>query len=166
MYDAVEVFGAERFDLVFTGIGALCWLPDIARWGQRGRATAAPGRSALPPRGSSGALVAGRSPTGRTAGDHTPYFEQPEPTVWDEEGTYVSTDHQFGNTVSHDWSHGLAEVVTSVLDAGLVVTELTEHDTVPWNARPGEMVENDGEWRMRDRPERFPCSYTLQAAKP
>ena len=34
VYDAVEVFGAERFDLVFTGIGALCWLPDIARWGQ------------------------------------------------------------------------------------------------------------------------------------
>jgi len=28
------------------------------------------------------------------------------------------------------------------------------------------MVEHDGEWRMRDRPERFPCSYTLQARKP
>ena len=36
--------------------------------GSGGRATAAPGRPALPPRGSSGALVAGRSPTGRVAG--------------------------------------------------------------------------------------------------
>ena len=33
-YDAVEKLGAERFDLVFTGIGALCWLPDIGRWAQ------------------------------------------------------------------------------------------------------------------------------------
>jgi hypothetical protein len=27
------------------------------------------------------------------------------------------------------------------------------------------MVESAGEWRMRDRPERFPCTYTLQARK-
>ena len=48
----------------------------------------------------------------------------------------------------------------------MVVTGLVEHDSVPWNARPGEMEESDGEWRMRDRPERFPCTYTLQARKP
>ena len=34
VYDAVEALGEERFDLVFTGIGALCWLPDIRRWAQ------------------------------------------------------------------------------------------------------------------------------------
>src|ERR1700755_1941512 len=26
-YDAVETLGAARFDVVYTGIGALCWLP-------------------------------------------------------------------------------------------------------------------------------------------
>jgi len=31
-YSAVQVLGREQFDLVFTGIGALCWLPDIRRW--------------------------------------------------------------------------------------------------------------------------------------
>ena len=31
-YDAVELLGAERFDLVYTGIGAICWLPSIRRW--------------------------------------------------------------------------------------------------------------------------------------
>lgn len=35
VYDAVEVFGAERFDLVYTGKGALCWLPDLKRWAAR-----------------------------------------------------------------------------------------------------------------------------------
>src|ERR1017187_6417445 len=30
--DAVKVRGDGRFDLVFTGIGALCWLPSIRRW--------------------------------------------------------------------------------------------------------------------------------------
>jgi hypothetical protein len=26
------VLGRERFDLVYTGIGALNWLPDVRRW--------------------------------------------------------------------------------------------------------------------------------------
>ncbi len=34
VYDAVDVLGPEQFDLVFTGIGALCWLPSIARWAE------------------------------------------------------------------------------------------------------------------------------------
>jgi 2-polyprenyl-3-methyl-5-hydroxy-6-metoxy-1,4-benzoquinol methylase len=31
LYGAVDALGTGRFDLVFTGIGALCWLPDIRR---------------------------------------------------------------------------------------------------------------------------------------
>ena len=32
VYDAVSALGAGRFDLVYTGAGALGWLPDIRRW--------------------------------------------------------------------------------------------------------------------------------------
>ena len=32
VYSAVDTLGAGRFDLVYTGVGALCWLPDIRRW--------------------------------------------------------------------------------------------------------------------------------------
>lgn len=32
VYSALEVLPEEGFDLVYTGIGALCWLADIARW--------------------------------------------------------------------------------------------------------------------------------------
>ncbi len=35
LYGAVDALGAERFDLVYTGIGALCWLPSIDRWARR-----------------------------------------------------------------------------------------------------------------------------------
>ena len=33
----------EAFDLVFTGVGALCWLPDIDRWAAVVRGLLAPG---------------------------------------------------------------------------------------------------------------------------
>src|SRR5215470_12114956 len=32
VYDALTVLEPRSFDLVYTGIGALGWLPDIARW--------------------------------------------------------------------------------------------------------------------------------------
>src|SRR5262245_16867144 len=31
VYDAADVLGEHGFDLVFTGVGALCWIPDIRR---------------------------------------------------------------------------------------------------------------------------------------
>ena len=41
-----------------------------------------------------------------------------------------------------------------------------EHDTVPWEALPGQMVDTGGgEWRLADRPERLPHTYTIQARK-
>ena len=43
LYAAPNVLGRGGFDLVFTGIGALCWLPDIGRWAE---VVAAPGRAA------------------------------------------------------------------------------------------------------------------------
>ncbi len=44
---------------------------------------------------------------------------------------------------------------------------LVEHDSVPWDALPGQMERlPDGEFRLRDRPWRLPHSYTLQAFRP
>ena len=51
-----------------------------------------------------------------------PYFEQAEPMVWDEGGTYVETDRVFTHNVTHEWNHGLGEIVSAVLAAGLELT--------------------------------------------
>ena len=97
---------------------------------------------------------------------HFPYFETEEPMVWDDGSTYVETDHVFEHTVTHEWNHGIGEIVTALLDQGLRLDTLVEHDSVPWEALPGAMVQGDlGEWRLAERPERLPLSYTLQAVK-
>ena len=43
LYDAVDVLGESRFDLVYTGVGALCWLPDIQQWARVVAALLRPG---------------------------------------------------------------------------------------------------------------------------
>lgn len=95
-----------------------------------------------------------------------PYFEQSEPLVFTDGGTYVETDHEFTANTTVEWNHGLGEIVTALLDHGLAVTALVEHDSAPWCALPGQMVADDrGEWRLSDRPQRLAATYTLQARK-
>ena len=43
VYDASEALGGRRFDIVYTGLGALNWLPDIERWASVMASLVAPG---------------------------------------------------------------------------------------------------------------------------
>jgi SAM-dependent methyltransferase len=150
LYDAVEALRRERFDLVYTGIGAICWLPDIERWASVVAGLLAPGGRLFMREGHPmlWALQDGR-PDGLLVVD-LPYFEREEPLVFTEGGTYVQTDAVFAQNTSHEWNHGLGG--------------LAEHDSVPWDALPGQMEKlESGEFRLADRPWRLAHSYTLQA---
>jgi SAM-dependent methyltransferase len=166
VYAGVDLLGAERFDLVFTGIGALCWLPRIDEWAGVVAGLLRPGgrlflREGHPMLWS----LADAREDGLLVVEH-PYFEREEPSVWDDGGTYVETDVEFSTTTTHEWNHGLGEVVTALMAHGMSISGLVEHDSVPWDALPGQMERiGGGEYRLRDRPWRLPHSYTLQARK-
>ena len=166
VYGAADVLPAAEFDLVFTGVGALCWLPDIARWARVVNALLRPGGRLFLREGHPMLWAVDDRQSDRIVVDF-PYFETADPIVWDEPGTYVETEVEFVHTVTHSWNHGLGEIVTALLDDGMTITQLIEHDSVPWEALPGQMVRGeDEEWRLRARPERLALSYTLQAVKP
>jgi SAM-dependent methyltransferase len=165
VYAAPEVLGVGAFDLVFTGVGALCWLPDIARWARVVATLLRPGGRLFLREGHPMLWSLDDARTTELVVEY-PYFERPEPMIFDEGGTYVQTDAVFTANLTHEWNHGLGEIVTALLAAGMELTGLTEHDSVPWEALPGQMERlASGEWRLADRPWRLPHSYTLQAVK-
>jgi SAM-dependent methyltransferase len=164
VYDAPAVLGEGAIDLVYTGVGALCWLPDIRRWAQVVAALLRPGGRLFLREGHPMLLALDDTREDGLLVVDFPYFERPEPVVWEEGGRYVRT---LQHTVTHEWNHGLGEVVTALMDVGLEITMLEEHDSAPWNALPGMTVKDEhGEWRLRDRPWRLPQTYTLQARRP
>jgi SAM-dependent methyltransferase len=165
VYDAPAALGGATFDLVYTGIGALCWLPDIRRWAQTVAALLRPGGRLFIREGHPVLWSLDYDRTDGLLVLSEPYFEQKEPQIYDEPGTYVSTDQVFTQNRTLEWNHGLGEIVTAVLDAGMAITGLVEHQTVPWNALPGRMSPQGDEWRLTDRPERLPHTYTLQAVR-
>jgi SAM-dependent methyltransferase len=164
VYGATSVLEPGAFDLVYTGIGALCWLPDIRRWAQVVSTLLRPGGRLFLREGHP-MLWALDERTDKLVVEF-PYFETAEPLVWEESGTYVATETAFQHTTTHSWNHGIGEVVTALMDAGLDLTMLQEHDSVPWEALPGQMARDEhDEWRLIDRPWRLAHTYTLQARK-
>lgn len=164
VYEAPSALDGGTFDFVFTGIGALCWLPQIRPWAAVVAELLSPGgwlfiREAHP------MLWTLAERTDDLVVDYT-YFERDEPLVWDDAGTYVETDITFQTSVTHIWNHGLGEILTALFDAGMELQMLVEHDSIPWEAVPGQMERISAkEWRLADRPWRLPHSYTLRASK-
>lgn len=76
VYDAPAALG-ERFDIVYTGLGVLGWLPDIGAWARvvadlLPRRRAAPADDVLPPRDPLSIRSCGRSPARSRAARRRP----------------------------------------------------------------------------------------------
>lgn len=165
VYHATSVLPPASFDLVYTGIGALCWLPSIDTWARTVSDLLKPGGRLFIREGHPmlWSINEGREDA---LSVELPYFEREEPLVWDDDSTYVETDVRLKASVTHAWNHGLGEIITALLTHGLDITGLVEHQSIPWNALPGQMVCDDhGEYRLKEAAWRLPLSYTLQAVK-
>ena len=166
LYSALTALPPASFDLVYTGIGALCWLPSIERWAAVVAGLLVPGGRLFIREGHP---ILWTMDEGLSDDLHLrfPYFEQQEPLEWDDDSTYVVTDRPITHTKTYEWNHGLGEIVTALLNAGLTLTMLVEHDSVPWEALPGQMIERpNGEFALDALAGVAPLSYTIQAVKP
>jgi len=166
LYGAVEALGATRFDLVYTGIGALCWLPDIERWAKVVTALLRPGGRLFVREGHPMLwTLADPRPDGLVVVEF-PYFET-EGVHFSEPLSYVPHDEPLASPDIVHFNHGLAQVITALMSAGMSLAAIEEHDTVPWNALADAMEQvGGGEYRLRQAPERLAATYTLQATKP
>ena len=166
VYDAREAVSGT-FDLVYTSIGVLCWLPDIAQWA---RVVA----SLLKPGGTF--FIRDDHPMFMTIGEdifdglkiEQPYFEQDAPMTWDDDSSYVDSPGapRITHTTNHQWNHSLGQIVTALIDAGLVIDELEETPRAAWCPWPELMEqESTGGWHLREHPERLPLQFAITAHK-
>ncbi|MGH1549835.1 class I SAM-dependent methyltransferase [Leifsonia poae] len=165
VYDAAEMLTPGSFDLVYTGVGALCWLPSADRWAQVVASLLAPGGT-LHLREGHPILWSMDERLDDDLHLRFPYWEREQPLEWDDDSTYVDTARPLTETRTYEWNHSLGEIVTALIRAGLRIDLLEEHDSVPWEALPGQMAERDGEFVLAALDGVAPLSYTLRAIKP
>jgi SAM-dependent methyltransferase len=165
--DAAPQVVTERFDVVYTSIGALTWLPDLGAWARSIRALLKPGGlfyvrdahpmlAALDDERADDALVV-----------RYPYFGGGEPLRFENETSYAGSA-RLTNTTNYEWPHALSEIVGVLLGVGLTIEALGEQDALPWQALP-QMVaaaadsEFDGSWVLPAGRDRVPMTFSLAA---
>jgi SAM-dependent methyltransferase len=160
VYDAAEALGGRRFDIVYTGFGALNWLSDLPRWADVVASLLEPGGFLY---------LAEFHPFQWIFGDddltiEIDYF-QTDPHTWDDPGTYGAdaTDTKHNRTI--EWQHPLGEIVSSVIGAGLTVEFLHEHDWTLMERWPFLEKHGVGEFRMPEGQPRLPLMFTLRARR-
>ena len=160
VFDAPAALGGRRFDVVYTGIGAINWHPDLSAWARVVAELLRPGGVLylleIHP------VVFGVIGDGRTIVNDI--IEAPYMAV-DEQGTYAVPDAQLANTVTVDRAHALSEVVGAVLGAGLVLELLGEQTftNAPW---PWLVQGDDRYYRLPEGWPRYPLTYSLRARLP
>ena len=158
--DAPRALGGRRFDVVYTGLGAIIWLPDLARWAETMAALVAPGGRFY--------LVEFHPITDVFADDDltvTRSYFAPGELVIDEAGTYTDPQATTLHNRTVEWQHGLGDVVSALIGAGLRVELLREHDDTAF-ARWPFLVRDGRTWRMPDGMPSLPLMYSLRASAP
>jgi hypothetical protein len=68
---------------------------------------------------------------------------------------------------TYDWNHGLGEIVTELIQAGLRIELLREYPFVlGWHFLPGMERDETGVARLPDGNENVPLMYSIRATKP
>lgn len=165
VYDAPAALNGSTYDIVYTGVGALCWLPDMSRW-------AGVVRDLLRPKGQL-------------------YLFEFHPVIWMLESSSTTEleirysyftpheGHREAGAVDYadastpasaestvQWNHPIGEVVTALTNAGLRIDSLHELDREV--LRRWEMMEptEDGLFRMPSIKPSLPLMYVLCAHRP
>jgi len=156
--------GLGRFDIVYTSMGVLWWLPDLVVWSQLIAQHLAPGGffyiheihpAAMTLADSDGTFV--------VAND---YFGTGEPLVFETTGTYYDAPGFAAESGTEcGWVHSLAEVVTALADAGLRIAYLHEHPTTAFRMLPSLVRDHDGRWTTAADTPRIPLTFSLKACR-
>lgn len=175
VYDAPDAL-QEQFDIVYTGIGALNWLPDIRNWARVAAGFVKPGGFLYLYEGHPMLWSLDDEVSDLPFRIRYPYFEASQPIEWDSPQTYTDGP-PLKNTRGYEWNHGLGEIVTALIDQGLRLDFLHEHRDIAWQAHavmvPSEPVaegtrhQRRTQWSlpegMRDL---LPLMYSLKATRP
>jgi SAM-dependent methyltransferase len=164
VYDAASVLG-DTYDVVYTGQGALCWLPDLGRWAQVVSELLVPGGFLY--------LTEFHPVTDMMADDSfaitRDYFGRPEGYLFDDGLTYVETGERTASSRSFEWLHATSSVISSLLAAGLRLQLFVEHAFTVYKRFPFLERIPDAptrQYRMPEGQPALPLMYSVRATKP
>ncbi|AZQ12880.1 class I SAM-dependent methyltransferase [Shewanella khirikhana] len=143
-----------EFELVYSSYGVLCWLPDLTAWANTIASCLKPG----------GLFFLAEFHPIKALMDGYDYFHTGKADV-EQEGSYTENSREAENTMV-SWSHDLGEVVSALINAGLVIESLREYDFSPYDCFDNLLEEEPGRFRQRLDGKPLPLVFSIKARKP
>jgi SAM-dependent methyltransferase len=167
VYDARALIDGD-FDRVYVTWGAINWLPDMAAWARVVAALLKPGGRLYLLEGHPALLTLDEyseklSPAydWRTPPDR--------PIVMAEDTSYTGDEDRIAHPETHEWIHPLSTIITAVIEAGLKLDWLHEHEQLAWQFSPLMVKVEEGLrrplWRLPDGFPRLPLAFSLAATR-
>jgi SAM-dependent methyltransferase len=159
VHDAASTLGAGAFDVVYTGKGALCWLPDLRPWAEQCAQLLKPG---------GWLYLCEFHPVGYCLDEEQPtvkydYFNV-DPILDETPGSYADPAAATTNNHSYLWHHTLDRTFEALLGVGLQLRFFHEWDFTIFRLGDWLNVSADGRYRWPGSAQ-LPLMYSLRAEK-
>ncbi len=154
----------EKFNIVFTSYGVLVWLHDLKRWAEIVAHFLKPGGTFY---------IAEFHPllwmmdwdNKENFEIVRSYFSRDTPYEFDVDGSYAVSEKRIEPTIDYEWCHGMAETVTSIIEAGLRIEFLHEFNKSPFQHFPFLKMKADGYWYYENTEVQLPLVFSIKATK-
>jgi SAM-dependent methyltransferase len=165
VYDLPGPLAGETFDVVYTGRGALGWLPDLAPWAAAVAGFVAPGGIFYIHEGHPVLWAIDDDATAPNPVMLGYDYWGGETLSFPVEGSYADPTAEVDAEVEHGWNHSLGEIVTVLAGEGLRIELLDEKRILDW---PAPFLTPVGEGRFawpEGQRGTLPLMYSLRARK-
>lgn len=156
------------FDVVVTSAGTITWLPELKAWARSIAELLVPG-GVFAIRDDHPLLFAldyaGLHVVQDAVGGSRISYDADTSYATDPENLPV--EGTLAHTRNHNWAHDFQEVVGALLEAGLVVEAVGEHEVADWQSLPVLRFDPADEgWRMPAASPRIPLTFSVVARRP
>jgi len=163
IYDLPEVLH-EKFDIVYTSIGVICWLPDLKRWAEIIAYYLKPGGIFYFAEIHPYSMVFDEEHKKELTIKYD-YFYKPEPLKFiNEGGTYAVPDAEI-HQETYEWQHSVSEILNALIQAGLQLEYFNEFPFTCYKAFPFAEKEKDDNYYLKNQKAEIPLLLTLKARK-
>ncbi len=164
LYDLPK-FLSDKFDIVYTSIGVLCWLDDLKEWGRIISSFLKSGGFFYMAENHPFSMIFDNETKDiKDLQVYYNYFHDPKPMEFIADGSYA-LDVKIEPKKEYEWVHSMSDIINSLIEAGLRIEYLNEYPFAVWKDFPFVERGSDGFFHLKNQKAEIPLLFTLKAVK-
>ncbi|MBI2074791.1 MAG: class I SAM-dependent methyltransferase [Candidatus Levybacteria bacterium] len=149
----------EKFDIIFTSYGVLCWLSNINKWAKI--------INHFLKKGGMFYIVELHPFTNILSFDFKIFYKyfKKGPYTDDSDGTYTDWSAPVKG-ITYEWSYTMSDVINALIKEGLKIEYVHEFPFTMYDQFPGFMEQNEkGHYVLKNKRIQIPLLFSLKASK-